>query len=229
MALAASGALFVVSATNSQGEDLRPGRTTDLAELVRVESADLSELVARAGRLNQEIDALSGEIDDAQVTRARERAERARGPAGLEPVSGEAVTVTLTDSPEELRDEATDDNGLVVHEQDITAVVNAMWDAGAEAVTVQGRRVISTTSFKCAGSSVEINGRYYPQPFVISAIGDTERIQARIDSDRYITGYRIQSEMESIQIGWGMDVKQQLTAPAYDGLLDLRHAEAIPG
>lgn len=229
MALAACGALFVVSATNSQGTDLRPGRTTDLAGLVRVESRHLGELEQRARRLSAEVDELSREIEDAQVARARERAEAARGPAGLEPVTGEAVRVTLEDAPAELRDDAENINDLVVHEQDITAVVNAMWDAGAEAITVQGRRVISTTSFKCAGSSVEINGRYYPQPFVITAIGDVERIQDRIDADPYLTGYRLQSEMESVQIGWDLEVDESATAPAYDGLLDLRHAEAVTG
>lgn len=229
LALAASGALFVVSATNSDGTDLRGGRTTDLAGLVRVESQHLGELEDRAGRLNAEIDRLSGEIEDAQVSRARERAEQARGPAGLEPVSGPGVTVTLEDAPAELREDAEKINDLVVHEQDITAVVNAMWDGGAEAVTVQGRRVISTTSFKCSGNSVEVNGRYYAQPFVITAVGDVDRIRDRIDADRYLTFYRIQAATESVQIGWDMEEEEHVTAPAYDGLLDLGYAEPIRG
>jgi uncharacterized protein YlxW (UPF0749 family) len=229
LALAACGALFVVSAINSEGTDLRGGRTTDLAGLVRVESQQLGDLEDRAGRLSAQIDALSREIDDAQVSRARQRAEEARAAAGLEPVSGEGVTVTLEDAPAELREDAENINDLVVHEQDITAVVNAMWDGGAEAVTVQGRRVISTTSFKCSGNSVEVNGRYYAQPFVISAVGDAKRIRDRIDADRYLTFYRIQSRDDSVRIGWEMELEEHVTAPAYDGLLDLRYAEAIRG
>lgn len=227
LVFALSGALFVVSATNSEGTDLRPGRTSDLAGLVRVESRHVGELERRANRLSREIDRLTRSIDDAQVAEARRAADAARGPAGLVPVAGEGITVTLTDAPRELREDATDINDLVVHQQDIAAVVNAMWDAGARAVTVQGRRVISTTAFKCAGSSVEINGRYYPQPYRIAAIGDPEVLEARIDADGYISGYRAQSEQEDIQIGWAMERTADITAPAYDGLLDLEYAEPL--
>lgn len=224
LVFALSGGLFMVSATNSEGTDLRPGRTTDLAGLVRVESKNVGQLEARARRLSAEIDRLSRAIDDEQVRRAQARAEAARGPAGLEPVRGAGITVTLSDSPPELRSPEKDLDRLVVHQQDIAAVVNAMWDAGAKAVTVQGRRVISTTAFKCAGSSVEINGRYYPQPYRISAIGIPSRIEARIDSDSFIGGYRLDAADEEIQIGWDLEREDELEAPAFDGLLDLEHA-----
>jgi uncharacterized protein YlxW (UPF0749 family) len=219
-----SGALFMVSATNSEGTDLRPGRTTDLAALVRVESRHVGELEARARQLTSDVDRLSRALDDEQVRRAQARADAARGPAGLRPVRGAGVTVTLSDAPRELRTPDQDINQLVVHQQDIAAVVNAMWDAGARAVTVQGRRVISTTAFKCAGSSVEINGRYYPQPYRISAIGVPDEIEARIDADRYVSGYRRDAADEDIQIGWDIEQDEDLEAPAFDGLLDLEYA-----
>ena len=69
-------------------------------------------------------------------------------------------------------------------------MVNAMWDAGAEAITIQGQRVISTTGIKCAGNSVELHGIPYPQPYVIRAVGDPTTLQERLDSDPYVLGYR---------------------------------------
>lgn len=225
LVFAVSGALFLVSANNSEGTDLRPGRTNDLAGIVRVEDRHLKELEARAARLSREIDRLSQSIDDDAVRRAREEAAKVKGPAGLRQVRGAGITVVLSDAPAEVQDSSSQKpNTLVVHQQDISAVLNAMWAAGATAVTIQGQRVVSTTGIKCAGATVQVNGRYFPQPYVISAIGDPDAIGARIDADAYISEYRRQSEVEDIQIGWESRVETDLTAPAYDGLLTLDYA-----
>ena len=61
--------------------------------------------------------------------------------------------MTLDDAPEDVHAATEGDpNDLVVHQQDIQAVANAMWNAGAEAVTIQGQRLISTTGIKCEGN-----------------------------------------------------------------------------
>ena len=67
-------------------------------------------------------------------------------------------------------DETRDPLDVVVHQQDIQAVVNAMWRAGAEAVTIQGQRVISTTGIKCDGNLVSLHGVPYYPPYEI--VGD---------------------------------------------------------
>jgi uncharacterized protein YlxW (UPF0749 family) len=224
-----SGALFVVSAANSEGTDLRPGRTTDLAGLVENESKHLETLQDTAADLTTEVDRLSQSVVDTQVRQARAEARALRGPAGRLPVSGPGITVTLADAPREIRESSTQDiNLLVVHQQDIQAVVNAMWKAGAEAVTIQGQRVVTTTGIKCAGSSVELNGIYYSQPYVISAVGDSERLLSTINTDDYISRYRSDSEQEDIQVGWSLDFETRIEAPAYEGLLNLQYAEPVP-
>ena len=224
----ASGALFMISAANSEGTDLRPGRTTDLAGLVRNESKHLEKLQDRAADLNSQVEQLARSVDDTQVRQARAEARALRGPAGRLPVSGPGVTVTLADAPREVRESSTQDiRLLVVHQQDIQAVVNAMWDAGAEAVTIQGQRVVSTTGIKCAGSSVELNGIYYSQPYVISAVGDTGRLLSSINNDDYISRYRSDSEQEDIQVGWAVDLETRIEAPAYEGLLNMEYAKPV--
>jgi len=220
LVFAASGALFVVSATSSEGTDLRPDPTNDLAGLVQNESNHVKELEDRVERLRTEVDGLTALIDDAQVRRAQRAAESMRGPAGRLALTGPGVTVTLSDAPKELQLEAGEDiNYLVVHQQDIQAVVNAMWEAGAEAVTIQGQRVVTTTGIKCAGSTVELNGLYFPQPYVISAIGDPDRLETGIMADDYISIYRQQSEDERVQVGWEFEQEPRIVAPSYDGLL----------
>ena len=125
-------------------------------------------------------------------------------------------------------DAATGDkNLLVVHQQDIQAVVNAMWKGGAAAVVIQGQRVVSTTGIKCEGNSVMLQGVPYPQPYVIEAVGDVGDLTGAISDDDYLQIYREQSDDPAIAVGWDLDIADELTAPAYDGLLDLSYATPV--
>lgn len=225
MVFAAAGALFIVSAANSQGVDLRPSGATDLAGLVRTESAHVEELQGRAAGLRGQIDRLSQAVNDQVVKQAQAAAASLRAPAGFTEVTGAGVEVVLEDAPAELREDTELDlNLLVVHQQDIQAVVNAMWQAGAKAITIQGQRIISTTGIKCVGNSVELHGIPYSQPFVIRGVGDPERIERSIDSSDYLAVYRSQAADPDIAIGWEMDELESFTAPAYAGSTSLEYA-----
>jgi uncharacterized protein YlxW (UPF0749 family) len=226
-----SGALFVVSAADSRGTDLRPGRYTDLAELVEAEAADYEEVREDLQELEDEVDALTDDVRTLRVTRTRGRIAELRDPAGLEPRSGPGVSITLSDSPDDILDEAVAHDvrvsQLVVHQQDVQAVVNALWAGGASAVTIAGQRVISTTGIKCEGPVVQLQGVPYPQPYVIQAVGDPDQLMTALDSDPLVTGYRADAANPFIQIGWAMHTEAFIEAPAYDGLLDLRYADPI--
>ena len=226
---ALSGALFLVSAANSQGTDLRPGRVTTMASLVRNESAHVRDLQAQARGLTEDVDELSAAVDDETVQKARARARAQRPAAGFEPVVGPGVTVTLSDTPRDVRESSDYDiERLVVHQQDIQAVVNAMWEAGATAVTIQDQRLITTTGIKCAGNSVELHGIPYPQPYVIKAVGNPVALEQAIDGDGYIAGYRSDAANPDIQIGWKMEQVDRITAPAYGGIQKLQYARPAP-
>jgi uncharacterized protein YlxW (UPF0749 family) len=167
-----------------------------------------------------------GRANDSEVQRYQRRIEKLKDPAGLVPRTGPGVTVTLSDAPEEVINSTTHNlNYLVVHQQDIRSVINAMWKAGATAVTVQGQRVVSTTDIKCEGDAVILQGVPYPQPYRISAVGDQDSLLAAIDSDPYLEVYRQQAADPTLSIGWDLQLEPSITAPAYDGLLNLNYAE----
>lgn len=222
------GALFVVSAENSEGTDLRPGRYTDLATLAGTEAERYERLQDRVTSLTEEVAALTDQVSDTTVARYRREIDRLEDPAGLTARRGPGLTITLADAPEELIESTEGDpNLLVVHQQDIQAVVNALWRGGAQAVTIAGQRVISTTGIKCSGSTVLLQGVPYPQPFEIEAVGDIDDLIRAVDEDDYISLYRDQAADPDIAIGWSMEVASQVQAPAYDGLLDLSYATPI--
>jgi uncharacterized protein YlxW (UPF0749 family) len=219
------GSLFVVSAANSGGTDLRPGRYTDLASLVKDESDQYDALRQQVSDLDAQVQALSSSMSDRDVNRYHRQIARLKDPAGLEPHSGPGLTVTLSDAPEDVINSTTGDvNLLLVHQQDIQAVVNALWKGGATAVTVEGQRIVSTTGIKCEGNAVQLQGVPYPQPYTIQAVGDQGALLTAIEEDDYLRAYRAQAADPSISVGWSLQLESLVTAPAYDGLLDLNFA-----
>jgi uncharacterized protein YlxW (UPF0749 family) len=96
---AAAGFMFVTSAEASNGLDLRPQRVASLAELVQAESSRVDRLQRRAGGLEDSIRALTSRVDSNVSSRLQTRSERLRAAAGMQPVSGQALRVTLDDAP----------------------------------------------------------------------------------------------------------------------------------
>lgn len=232
-----SGVLFVTSAVDSEGTDLRPGRYTDLASLVEADATRYQDLEDERQALDDEVEDLTAGIADAGVNRARGELAQLRDPAGLEPRTGPGVSIVLADSPDDVLDRAVEAarepdsdvnlNRLVVHQQDIQAVVNALWLGGAQAVTIAGQRVISTTGIKCEGNAVQLQGVPYPQPYVIEAVGDPLALTAAVTRDPLVAGYRADSFDPDIAIGWSLEVEETVEAPAFAGVHEMRYAEPI--
>ena len=86
------------------------------------------------------------------------------------------------------RDASPDD--LVVHQQDIQAVLNAMWSAGAEAIQMQDQRIIATSVPRCVGNTLLLNGRTYSPPYTIAAIGDAGAMQAAVAAAPVVILYK---------------------------------------
>jgi uncharacterized protein YlxW (UPF0749 family) len=224
-----SGALFAVSAEQSDGTDLRAGRLTDLASVVRAERDEAADLTAEAATLNSEVESLSAELGDRSVGRVQDEIATVVDPAGLTEKSGPAVQVTLDDASIEARFAYDGEpNDLVVHQQDIQAVANAMWNAGAVAVTIQGQRLISTTGIKCEGNQVTLHGIPYSPPYVIVGIGDQARMTAELTTDPILATYRDYTDIPGGGVFWEMIDVDSAVAPAYQGLLDLSYATPIP-
>ncbi len=226
--LLASGALFVVSGANAEGTDLRPGRYSDLASLAQAESDGYDEVRDDIATLNDDIEALSEGVDDREVAQLRRKVERLEPSAGLREVRGAGVAITMSDASADRVDGAEelgyDLNRLVVHQQDLQAVVNALWQGGAQAVTIQGQRIVTTTGIKCEGNAVQLQGRPYPQPYVIEAVGDPAQLAESVEADPDVSSYRTDAATPAIAVGWDFEIEDEIEAPAYDGLLDLGYA-----
>lgn len=220
-----AGLLMVLSAANARGIDLRPGRNPDLVNLVQAQSKRNAELTSRLAEVRADVESLSGEAVNSSSLDAAEI--RQRHLAGLTAVTGPAVEVTLDDAPASISGDGVDPDLLVVHQQDIQAVVNALWSGGAEAMTIQGQRVISTTGIKCVGNTVVLHGVPYAPPYVISAIGDPARLRAALARSSALQIYR--QYVEAYELVYREETRPAAELPGYRGSLDLPHARTAQG
>jgi uncharacterized protein YlxW (UPF0749 family) len=222
---AAAGLLFVASAFTSDGTDLR-STTTDLGTLVSDRSEEVADLRSEVRDLRAENYVLEEEVEDAEVEQARSEVDQLEGPAGMLPVSGPGLVVTLQDAPpDRFDDPEVDVNLLVVHQQDIQAFVNALWAAGADAISLQGQRLISTTGIKCVGNTVVLEGVPYSPPYRIEAVGDPDALEAGLDDSRSVEVY-----MEYVQehgLGLSVEPSEDLDIPGYEVTPRLRWAAPI--
>jgi uncharacterized protein YlxW (UPF0749 family) len=218
-----AGALFVTSAVSAQGTDLRAGRYGDLSSVVRQATEDADELRERRNELAEEVEELTAALADTGVSRTQAEVDALRVPAGLAAMRGPGLTVELDDAPSDsIAAAGIDPNLLVVHQQDIQAVVNAMWAGGAEAMTVQGQRVISTTGIKCVGNTVVLHGIPYSPPYVITAVGDPAAMLGAINESPYIDIYL--DYVEAYGLGWDVLPHSMVELPASNETLDLDYA-----
>jgi uncharacterized protein YlxW (UPF0749 family) len=228
VAFVAAGALLVTSQINAGGTDLRPGRYDDLASLAEQQSARLQDLRTQVAGLNREIDGLTHGLHKNGLSSEQAKVEQLREPAGLTAVHGPGIEVTLDDAPASIRQSVgqADEREVIVHQQDIQAVANALWAGGAEAMTIQGQRVVSTTGIKCVGNTVILHGIPYSPPYRIAAIGDPDTLRRNLLASGYVQAYL--QDVDIYELGWSVEEHDDLTAPAYDGSMEMRYARPVP-
>ena len=196
---AAAGVMFALSFQTAQGRDLRGDR--DLPQLIIAGDA---RVAAQAGALDE----LQKEVKTLSTTSA---------PA-------DKHLSSLTRTADSLPDGFTADD-IVVHQQDVQAVVNALWTSGAEAMMIQDQRVISTSAVRCVGNTLILQGRVYAPPYRITAIGDIDRMQQGLDADASVNIYK--QYVDAVGLGYALHTHSSIEFPAYSGSVDFQYASPI--
>lgn len=225
---ALAGLMFAGSAVTARGGDLRSSSTQGLVGLVRERERVLAGEDAALAQARAALETATRERLAADPTLAAlDGAARAVAPAAaVEPIRGRALEVSLSDAP--TRGPLPDGVGVddvVVHQQDVQAVVNALLAAGARGITVQGQRLTSTSAVRCVGNTLILHGRVSSPPYVVVAVGDPAAMRRSLDADPAVTAYRD----DAARLGLGFDVRDagDLVLPAYTGPLDRRYAQVV--
>ena len=224
-----AGLLFATSASTSRGTQLRSERA-DLAGLVSAETLRVHARAQRVAALHEQVDRQTAQnaVGNTAVRDLERRSSALAVAAGVTAVNGPGLVVTLNDAPRDAAVPAqAGPDDLVVHQQDVQAVVNALWAGGAEAMMLQDQRVISTSAVRCVGNTLILQGRVYSPPYSIAAIGDVKRLRDALDSSSEIGIYL--QYVASLRLGWTVQERAGLRLPAFAGSLALQHAAALGG
>jgi uncharacterized protein YlxW (UPF0749 family) len=227
--LGVAGLLFATSAVTSASlstHDLRSNRSSGVTGLIADRQQAIAQQQTRLAGLRATL-ARAG-ADDPRAARLRAQARTEAAAAGTRQVTGPALTVSLDDAPRPQPGQALPGNpsadDLVVHQQDVQAVVNALWAGGAEAMTIMGQRVLSTTAVRCVGNTLLLHGRVYSPPFVVTAIGDQAAMSSALDASPDVIVY--QQYVAAYKLGYDVERRASVTMPGVSTAPELAYAKA---
>jgi len=227
---ALAGLLFTTTARTAAGTALRDDRRPELTRVIGERKAQVADENTRAADLQREIDSTTAAEagSDARIAEQQQRADATRTAAGMTALHGPGVQVVLDDAPRRpdgsLPAGARPDD-VVVHQQDVQSVVNALWAGGAEAMVIMGIRVISTSAVRCVGNTLLLHGRVFSPPFRIQAIGSPTRMRSALDADPGVRAFR--DAATAFKLGYSVQNQDDVVAPAYSGSVTLDHATAV--
>ena len=174
-------------------------------------------------RTEQERDELKAEIvrlkEDGNLR--KEFPERINFLAETTAVKGPGVVVSIEDS-KKIISNSDNTNLYIIHDEDILKVINELRAAGAEAISLNDQRLISTSEIRCAGPTISVNNTRVAAPFVIKAIGNAKSMEDAIKMRGGVA--------ETLSV-WGIqvDIKKDnnIVIPAYKGATEFKYVTAI--
>lgn len=227
MVCLAAGILLATTHGVSGGSEIRRSDSPRLVDLVREAQQSVNRLSAQRDTLAAQVDAARAgpAANDSQVAALLRQAAPLAVAAGLTPLRGPGLVVTLTDAQRDAngrfpRDASPDD--LVVHQQDIEGVLNALWSAGAEAIQMQDQRLIATSAPRCVGNTLLLNGRTYSPPYTVTAIGDVPRMQAALAAAPLVTLYK--QYVARFGLGYSEVPQDDVEVPGYPDPVTMQYA-----
>jgi uncharacterized protein YlxW (UPF0749 family) len=227
---ALAGLIFFTSFNTAKGTNIRTDASLlKLSDLIQERSHKNGALDESNAALRDDVEALA-ERDDGSTKAEDDKLAALEKSAGTQKVRGEAITVTLNDAPPDATAKLPgypepQPDYLVIHQQDLQAVVNALWQGGAKGIKVMDQRLISTSAVRCVGNTLILQGRVYSPPYKITAVGDPERLQKTLAASPAIQNYMVYVNVYGL--GWKVTEDGTVTLPGYSGTVDLQYAKPV--
>ncbi len=208
---------------------------------VRYTTQERSPLVETASELQAQQDALKDEIlqlraqmqavegagegSAAVVRQLNDQLEEARIAAGLIALTGPGIVLQLEDSLDPVAPDA-DESDYLVRARDLRTVVEELWAAGAEAIAVNGERIVSTSAIIDVGPSILANSAYLVPPYQISALGPRDLYSRLAAQPGFVDFIRARAQGYGIRVQFAEP--EAVDIPAFVGTVTLRYARPEP-
>jgi uncharacterized protein YlxW (UPF0749 family) len=196
--------------------------TKNEINVVNNEVEDLNKMIAEKEEQLKALESIATgdeNIIDILVTELKKN----KTVAGFEKVEGSGIVIKMQDNMTEgaFGEEYNLD---IVHDIDVLRIINDLRGAGAEAISINGQRVLSTTGVKCGGPIIRVNGKSVAAPFFIKAIGDPKLLNAAINAPNSYTNVILRG---LYHLNIETTVEDNIVIPAYNGRLSFKYAKPL--
>ena len=195
-------------------------RKSELIALVQARQERTAALAERLEALRAQVTAVEQSIDTQAAPTLNRQLEQVEALTGLTALRGPGVRVTFNDA------EGTCSTGRVedcrIQDVDLQLATNILWGNGAEAVAVNGERLITTTAIRSAGSSILINYRVLTSPYVLEAVGNSDVLQEQFLDSELAEDFGVWRDV--FGLGFAVEEVEEITVPPYTGSVRVRTA-----
>ena len=220
------GIIIQVRTTNSTGSTVSTNaEANELRDAVLKQKEKYDNLLERLENAEKQLEEerTNATQNNGELSELENAIKEGNKALGLTEVKGKGVIVTLDDNKDISLDSwYFDPNLLLIHDTDIINVVNELKNAGAEAISINDQRIVTTSAIQCDGNVIKINGTKIGAPFIIKAIGFPESLVSVgrvggyldiIEENRFVTATIEKSE-------------DDITIPKYTGVIKFNYAES---
>ncbi len=197
----------------------------------QVVASTITRLETEQNDLKRELADARAQLDQLQTTSAQEKDQLSditsaiaaeRVGAGLVPLEGQGVIAVFQDSSAPAVPPNEDPNNYILHDYMLRDVLNTLWAGGAEAVSINGERVLATTSLYCVGTTVICNATRLSPPYEVHAIGNPDALAAALHDSPQMQQFNLRAQIYDLPIAIRKEVK--VPVPAYSGAFALKFA-----
>ena len=227
VAFAAAGFLLAASTLTANGSDIRVERPAQLRDLVQNEANKIDKLENNLIDIQSEIEEITNGSVRSEIESTQVKIQQLSPVAGFTSMVGPGLVITLNDAPQvDLsipENERPDVNDLLIHQEDVQSVVNALWAGGAQGVSLMGKRVIATSAVKCVGNTLLLHGKVYSPPFRIEVVGDVVKLTKSLRDDPNVA--ILQDYVDLFGLVYEVQRAALIELPPYEGSLLLDNVQ----
>jgi uncharacterized protein YlxW (UPF0749 family) len=191
----------------------------------------ITKLEADQADLKRALADARDQLDDLEANSAQEKAQLAdvtgaisdeSTSAGLVPLTGPGVIATFRDSSDAAVPQGEDPANYILHDYNLRDIVNTLWASGAEAISINGERILSTTSIYCVGTTIICNITRLSPPYEVRAIGDPTALAAGLRTAPQMQQFLTHAQIYDLPV----DIQQPaaVSVPAYSGAVTFKYA-----
>jgi uncharacterized protein YlxW (UPF0749 family) len=196
-------------------------RRTELASVVEARQRRSDSLERTLAGLRARLERTASRSNVARLRSLADEVAELSAVSGGAAVEGPAVVVTLRDAA----DAGADDADFRIQDVDAQVVVNELWLAGAEAIAINGQRLVATSAIRNAGAAVLVNYRVLTSPYRITAVGPVDGVRSRFAASE--TARRFARWQDIYGLGFSIETTGEARLPAFSEPTRLRYAEPI--